>query len=357
MASKRIEYLDAVKGFAIFLVVLGHAIQWNTPNWDYNLAFTPTTPAMHLYRGIIWQLIYSFHMPLFFMLSGFFLTSIDYKLSGIEKMQQFGKTVVSKSHRLLIPFIVTGGLWLLVRGAFGYWFLFSLWELSLLAMVMVLILSFVNRRQSLLIDIIAWGLFFFALRFLLPRLPQNNIVEFDRVLFDVPAFIAGMFISKYNLLKYLTKRNVVIIFFVFLISFGLSYLPYVYTSDAVIAKFSSGLRVYIIPLCGSLAVIGLFKLSFNNQYEVRKNWIYRICSVLGLFSMEIYIVHIFFVVQNEKIGEYIFTMPPALGFILQVGLASVFTVIAVVASYYLARVLHRSNFLSRYLFGILPPHH
>lgn len=29
MASQRIEYLDAVKGFAIFLVVFGHAIGWN----------------------------------------------------------------------------------------------------------------------------------------------------------------------------------------------------------------------------------------------------------------------------------------------------------------------------------------
>ena len=28
MASKRIEYLDAVKGFAIFLMVFAHAIGW-----------------------------------------------------------------------------------------------------------------------------------------------------------------------------------------------------------------------------------------------------------------------------------------------------------------------------------------
>lgn len=49
MDSTRIEYLDIAKGIGIFLVVIGHFINQNS------------------YPGII---IYSFHMPLFFFLSG-----------------------------------------------------------------------------------------------------------------------------------------------------------------------------------------------------------------------------------------------------------------------------------------------
>lgn len=44
-----------LRGWAILLVVIGHSIQWTVPNFDAYLAF---------------RLIYSFHMPLFFFISG-----------------------------------------------------------------------------------------------------------------------------------------------------------------------------------------------------------------------------------------------------------------------------------------------
>ena len=48
---KRIDHLDIAEGIAIFLVVLGHVVlTFDTPFW--RLA------------------IYSFHMPLFFLVSG-----------------------------------------------------------------------------------------------------------------------------------------------------------------------------------------------------------------------------------------------------------------------------------------------
>lgn len=34
MEKKRIEYIDAIKGFAILLMVMGHVIAWNYA--DYN---------------------------------------------------------------------------------------------------------------------------------------------------------------------------------------------------------------------------------------------------------------------------------------------------------------------------------
>src|SRR4030095_386081 len=58
--SKRIEYLDIARGIGILLVVLGHN--------DFE--------AISLF---IHQVIYSFHIPLFFFLSGYFIdTSIPF---------------------------------------------------------------------------------------------------------------------------------------------------------------------------------------------------------------------------------------------------------------------------------------
>lgn len=48
--------LDALKGFAILLVVLGHSIQWHVKDFDNNILF---------------RIIYSFHMPLFMFISGY----------------------------------------------------------------------------------------------------------------------------------------------------------------------------------------------------------------------------------------------------------------------------------------------
>ena len=53
--NKRIDSIDALKGFAIVLVVSGHAIQSSTCSFDENVYF---------------RIIYSFHMPLFMFLSG-----------------------------------------------------------------------------------------------------------------------------------------------------------------------------------------------------------------------------------------------------------------------------------------------
>ena len=53
--ERRNQQLDIVKGFAIVLVVLGHAIQYTYRDFD-NL--------------FVFRLIYSFHMPLFMFVSG-----------------------------------------------------------------------------------------------------------------------------------------------------------------------------------------------------------------------------------------------------------------------------------------------
>ena len=59
--GKRIEYLDFLKFFAIFSVLLGHSTEQISADlfWDHPL----------------WEFIYSYHMPLFMFLCGFFFRS------------------------------------------------------------------------------------------------------------------------------------------------------------------------------------------------------------------------------------------------------------------------------------------
>lgn len=63
MQNQRNTFLDLIKGFTIILVVLGHCIQEGSGN-DFS--------AQTLYfSDKLYQFIYSFHMPLFAMVSGY----------------------------------------------------------------------------------------------------------------------------------------------------------------------------------------------------------------------------------------------------------------------------------------------
>lgn len=66
----RIEYLDAIKGFAIILVVIDHVLAWNFH--ELNVIMHPLCVEDIRY-GLLWNMVYSFHMALFFMVSGYFV--------------------------------------------------------------------------------------------------------------------------------------------------------------------------------------------------------------------------------------------------------------------------------------------
>jgi fucose 4-O-acetylase-like acetyltransferase len=80
MAYKRIRFIDLAKGFAMLCVLIGHI---DTYGW-------------------IKSSIYSFHMPIFFILSGYFLHE-KYEVYRLKKMVR----------SILIPYFIVGiGLWL-----------------------------------------------------------------------------------------------------------------------------------------------------------------------------------------------------------------------------------------------------
>lgn len=84
MSMKRNEYLDYLKGLLISLVVLGHTIQVSKTNFDDSFLF---------------RVIYSFHMPFFFLVSGYLAFS-QLEKKGISFLSFKRKVVM-----LLIPFI------------------------------------------------------------------------------------------------------------------------------------------------------------------------------------------------------------------------------------------------------------
>jgi len=84
MQPSRNQTIDAIKGFAIILVVLGHAIERNF--LDNNVS------------SIVFNLIYTFHMAFFMFLSGYVIA----QSISVSRYKWLSRKFV----RLILPFIV-----------------------------------------------------------------------------------------------------------------------------------------------------------------------------------------------------------------------------------------------------------
>lgn len=123
MTAKRILWVDALKAFAITIVVLGHCLQ-----------------AIDS-ASIMYKYIYAFHMPLFMAISGYCSYKPSVPINNIRK----------RFFQLVIPFLAWPMVWYVVKMDFsgvtdyylhlplnpdtGLWFLYELFLISLVDLV------------------------------------------------------------------------------------------------------------------------------------------------------------------------------------------------------------------------------
>ena len=91
--KNRIFYIDAIKAVLMFLVIWGHVIQYTniTENLDNDIA----------------AFIYSFHMPMFMMMSGMFFNK--------QLKNSLSQMLLKNALRLLLPAsVITLSLFLIV---------------------------------------------------------------------------------------------------------------------------------------------------------------------------------------------------------------------------------------------------
>ena len=88
--KNRIEWVDFSKGVAMLLVVIAHTMQGG------------------MYGSMVRGVIYSFHMPLFFILSGF-------TMRPSENIRSFGKKTLKSAKSLLIPAVLLYFAWICIE--------------------------------------------------------------------------------------------------------------------------------------------------------------------------------------------------------------------------------------------------
>ena len=189
--KERILYFDLLKGTAIFLVVMGHALTMCIRDID---------------AAPLFKIVSQVHMPIFFFVSGF----LAYK-DGFA-MPKLGKKV----SQLLVPTIVVGTIWFFVfpstkiesplyttvEGMLldpwknGYWFTLCLFELFLVYSAIAWVL---RRIASGLLKLIVVCVGYFAL-FLLSKcsiLTGGDPLSLTLTTQFYPVFFMGVFAHRH----------------------------------------------------------------------------------------------------------------------------------------------------------------
>ncbi len=284
----RLIYIDRLKGFAIFLVVMGHVIQNNVANGTQNALF---------------QIIYSFHMPLFFFLSGY----IADKTTKINTINTFLKFIKNKSISLLLPMLI----WPLIHKycftndvdfsfdtvfsliineikSPGLWFLKMLFEVFICYSLFYIISNWLRFKNKIITDssiiILILGILI-SLSFILN---DNSFITFS---LNFSFFMFGVLVSKYDFFKKILENKLILSFSLILFILLVGHYNF---SEQDLIKMK--LLKLVISILASIVFYSLSKmLIFNSKTDS------YIC-LFGKKSLIIYVTHFAFFSILPKIN-------------------------------------------------------
>lgn len=282
--SKRVIWVDIAKGITILLVVFGHAVQGIVSSKGLDIS----GPNWSLFLGK--QLIYGFHMPTFFVISGFFTGYMHRKFIG---------SLSKKAVRLLKPYFIWSFITASIMQAFSsytnfgmgirdflmsplipfseYWYLYILFFISVFYLIIYRVFGYRTVWAGLFVGIVL----FLAE----PLLPNVWIVKvFSRFL--VYYAIGGIIFKRLNLVDKIFRKKESVIFFTSLIVFSIAniilYKLLMYNNHIVLYYYSF--------VTASFGAIFIFALSM--KVGQLNNLLTNFFQWLGKNSMQVYVMHL-----------------------------------------------------------------
>lgn len=345
--SKRIAYIDALRGLAMSLVVFQHI-------------YTFSSIPLKLSDSVLSEIIRTVFLHLFFFVSGY----LAYR--SIHVKEYIGK-IKTKFIQLIIPTVIFSLVYSLLEyniisnviheGWATYWFTVALFMMFLMYVLMDLMMHiFKINRDGNVASII--NIMFALILFVIGKLSQNicPIVEFSRVTLYLPCFILGILAKKHNIIyEKIIGNNIVN---------GISVILYI---AALIIIFNKDVSILlplqlppfiykaVIIFCNiTVSYFGLFVIvSFfyrMNSYFEKNGTVSKTICFFGQRTLDIYMIHYFLLPKfSFDIREYFETYyNPVLEIIVIGGLS-----IGIMAlSTLIGELIRNSEVLSRYMLGV-----
>lgn len=333
----RINYIDSMKGLAILLMVMGHVIAYQFA--DYNVAYDQY-PRITM---VVYRIIYSFHMPLFMFCAGLFALRInEYTWSS------FGQSLWKRAYTLLLPFFCSGFIFNHVRHVHAFfWFLWMLFWFIVFVMVVDALCSVLPKYGQIVSSCII------AVMAVIVHIAYHKFLKYEHLpwvdighLRQFPFFCMGVLCARYNLCEKWFSQNG--IFTGALLVFGF------FTYWITIKGYSIPLQYItwcVLPISAIVACVYLFKEGLSGNSIIEK-----CLQDIGRHSLEIYIIHNFFLFRMCRIGEFVFEQASVEGggrtiFFVQLVSSFLSSVVIIVLCYLVMNIINKSRILSLVLLG------
>lgn len=348
--KKRIEYIDALRGFTMILVVFSHV-----------MLFT-----LEIESSFINEVFVSFRMPLFFFISGF----IGYKAN----VEWTGRTWWTMSRKkLLVQLVPTFVFGLICAYAYlnvdfmafvtsahklGYWFTIALLEMFLLVYTMNWVLFQFGRREARSRKVVTLVLIYVALylsRLIPDYVPSlrgaYDVLSLHYVSLYFPFFAFGYICSMYKerfnrILEHKYFAAIAIVLFALLFYVRREYILPNLGRDAFIfmASFFTQLAVGIL---GLLVVYNTFR-TYADAFTSDKA-VGRALQYIGRRTLDIYLLHFFFIPYLPQVGRL---LEQGNNVVLELAIGGTISLLIIGICLVVSNVLRTSPILARYLFGV-----
>lgn len=328
--KKRIEYIDNLKAFAIFTVVLGHSLSLIWGDW----------------RGVdmpLYTFIYSFHMPLFMFLSGI----------CVSKDRISNKIILQKIKSLLWPYIlwsfiimccIKGGNILddiLFKLHGGCWFLLCLFEIFILFVPLIKLEKRLNPNSKLFIDLMFWGgtiVILFIIYRLIAETKFDIVFNLDMLNIHWKFFIFGYLVKKHDLVERIlcNKRvhAVAVVLFVILI-----YLKIEHTEQVP-------LHILFYMFLSGLGIIVFYVYFKSIKFPLN---IQKALNLIGRHTLDIYVIHLIFFMGLNSLYPFLESLKD--NFIVVFSICTFFSIANIILCAFISTFLSQNVYVSLFLFG------
>ena len=293
LKKNRIIAFDFLKFFAIFLVVWGHSLQYFLSS-DYS-------------DEVVFRIIYSFHMPLFMMVSGYFSVS--------SMSLDIGKFLNKKMVQLLLPVFSWGlilWIWQLVYDCIQT----KVLSIHIDCLLQILLCDFWFLKSCFICYFLYYCRRFFKTKILswtYVSLFLSQFIPYAQMWIMYPCFLLGielrtkpLFFShiKENYLKYLILFMIMLCFWgksFFINGNGLFSVIIGLLKDDFVPLHMWCYNIYrlAIGIIGSVACIGFF-CHFPQETN---NRLLNLCCEYGRYTLELYVIQV--LVIEEVLSKYI----------------------------------------------------
>ena len=303
--AKREAWVDNVKVIACIFVALGHFFQ--------SMVGSSILPETDLYKWFN-QTIYYFHVPLFFICSGY----LYQKRSKINNFSSYKNNIINKAIALGIPyFIFSATTWIMKSGLSGlvnktpqaslvktlfvsplppYWFLYSLFFIFLITPTF-------SSKKTIGIGLGAAIVFkVFSIVF------GGSIAIISYTLANEIWFLIGMCLAFFDFTAEIKKSSWLGFGFAGIAVFAaLSVTTYFY-------KISNGFVSFLFGLLACLSIIAIIAVTFQKGQS-------KIWSFMAKYTMPVFLMHTIFAAALRILLIKLGIMNPAVHIVLGIAIS------------------------------------